>query len=440
VRHDQTKDPELLIIDAWNKARASTSIGLEQVCLDSLIKCVGKIVSHRGRMLPDHELVGRIATNRAMNTLGAQVVESALDALWNKAVAAEGYRMLPAQKKPVVMNVKGASAAGNSTIRPQQRQLAQKLNIAWEDFALISPDYWRKYLLDYSSLGEHYKYGAMLTGRELEIIDRKLDNYMANKAADNTLSHLLIDRFRFDSFIVDVDRAADSKLLSRFGDRVFLFFVVTHPAETVVRAWRRGISTGRYKAVDDLLYHNVEAFTGMPDLFLSWVNSKDKDIQFEFLNNDVKEGDLPETAAFGINNVLVVLDINLVLNIERFRKVSIHAQKPEDVFTECDLEPDKNTDFIQRCAKRVATIVFADQDTLEEYARVSEGRLSWWDDDYIKQKTSIKGLQHVLGTLGYVGETCTGVKPTDTPLESIVKPGSDGQKRLLVGHLSLLDT
>ena len=25
--------------------------------------------------------------------------------------------------------------------------------------------------------------------------------------------------------------------------------------------------TQRYKAVDDLLYHNVEAFTGIPELF-----------------------------------------------------------------------------------------------------------------------------------------------------------------------------
>ena len=33
------------------------------------------------------------------------------------------------------------------------------------------------------------------------------------------------------------------------------------------RAWYRGEQFGRYKAVDDLLAHNVEAFTGMPELF-----------------------------------------------------------------------------------------------------------------------------------------------------------------------------
>ena len=148
------------------------------------------------------------------------------------------------QKKPVVMNVKGASASGKSTIRPQQQQLADRLGIPREDFALISPDYWRKYLLDYSSLGDDYKYAAMLTGQELELIDKKLDRYMALKAEKGEIPHLLIDRFRFDSFIVEDGRSHDNKLLSRFGDRIFMFFMVTSPEETVVRAWERGLTTG----------------------------------------------------------------------------------------------------------------------------------------------------------------------------------------------------
>ena len=38
----------------------------------------------------------------------------------------------------------------------------------------------------------------------------------------------------------------------------------------VERAWRRGLTTQRHKAVDDLLYHNIEAYTGIPELFFAW--------------------------------------------------------------------------------------------------------------------------------------------------------------------------
>jgi len=36
-----------------------------------------------------------------------------------------------------VMNVKGASASGKSTMRPLQKLLARKLNFPWKEFALI---------------------------------------------------------------------------------------------------------------------------------------------------------------------------------------------------------------------------------------------------------------------------------------------------------------
>ena len=93
----------------------------------------------------------------------------------------EGYRVVPAQLSPVVMNTKGASASGKSTMRPLQRQLAEELGLCWSDFAVISPDIWRKFLLDYGSLGDASKYAATLTGHELKLIDQKLDRYMAQK-------------------------------------------------------------------------------------------------------------------------------------------------------------------------------------------------------------------------------------------------------------------
>ena len=167
------------------------------------------------------------------------------------------------------MNVKGASASGKSTMRPRQKMLAGKLNFPWDDFALISPDIWRKFLLDYATLGAAYKYAGTLTGHEVEIIDRKLDDRMADRAARGEMPHLLIDRFRFDSFVPNLEEGS-SRLLTRFGDLVYMFFMITPPEMTVERAWTRGLKLGRYKAVEDLLAHNVEAYAGMPELFFTW--------------------------------------------------------------------------------------------------------------------------------------------------------------------------
>ena len=169
------------------------------------------------------------------------------------------------------MNIKGPSASGKSTLRPLQKKLAGDIGVDWSDFALISPDIWRKQLLDYGTLGEAYKYGGAFTARrDLQIVDQKLDRYMARKARARRMSHLLIDRFRFDSFAPDSDEAG-SNLLTRFGHVVYLFFMITPPESLVERAWNRGLEVGRYKAVDDTLAHAVEAYSGMPQLFFTWV-------------------------------------------------------------------------------------------------------------------------------------------------------------------------
>src|ERR1019366_9930862 len=87
-----------------------------------------------------------------------------------------------------------------------------------------------------------------------------------------------------------VGRQVSSKLLTRFGDLVYMFFMITPPELTVERAWKRGLKVGRYKAVEDLLAHNVEAYTGMPELFFTWALIAGKCVHYEFLDNSVAEG------------------------------------------------------------------------------------------------------------------------------------------------------
>jgi hypothetical protein len=278
------------------------------------------------------------------------------------------------------MNVKGASASGKSTMRPLQRMLAKKLGFPWEEFALISPDIWRKFLLDYGSLGAAYKYAGTMTGHEVEIVDKKLDRHMAYKANRGETSHLLIDRFRFDSFVPASEGYESTRLLTRFGDLVYMFFMITPPEMTVERAWTRGLKVGRYKAVDDLLAHNVEAYSGMPELFFTWALDPRRRVHYEFLDNSVAEGRPPRTVAFGWNREMTVLDVKGMLDIERFRKINILARRPEEVYFAKELAPERNVGFLKRCARLIPIINFADYATGRTYGRLEHGTWTWRDE------------------------------------------------------------
>ena len=368
-----TEDPpELKALDNLRN-RLHKSDNFSRACLTVIIKVVSGIMGKQGRLIADRSLIVELALRVFCNDYGSSEIGRLIAPTFAKAALAEGYQFLPAQLKPIVMNTKGASAAGKSTIRPQQRHLAERMGVPWKDFALISPDYWRKYLLDYNSLGDDFKYAAMLTGRELEFVDKKLDRYMAQKAHEKTVPHLLIDRFRFDSFKIGSEGDYKSTLLSRFGSTVFLFFAITPPSATVDRAWKRGLTTSRYKAVDDLLYHNVEAYTGIPELFFSWTSIKDKNIYFEFLDNDVPLGKLPKTIAFGYNGAMTILDPIGLSNIDRFKEVNIGATCAEDVLNQ-DWTP--TYQFLRQCIKVLPKVEFANQVNAQIYGRVELGK---WD-------------------------------------------------------------
>ncbi len=399
-----SEDPlEPAALSEWRRLLAEGADSHQVVCLNALDTTVTAVIRHRGRLVNQPELLAEIAVGLASNEIGNNLIATMVEPIFNRAVIAEGFKKLPLQTKPVVMNVKGASASGKSSIRQQQRELAEKLDIPWHEFAVISPDYWRKYLLDYSSVGEHFKYAAMLTGQELALIDAKLDRYMERKASLGEIPHLLIDRFRFDSFSVEKGRSHDSRLLSRFGDQIFLFFMITPPAETVERAWERGKTTGRYKSVDDLLYHNVEAYTGMPELFLSWVMSDDKRVRFEFLDNNVPKGNVPKTVAFGCNHELNILDFSLMQNIDRYRKINIDATTPEQVFQDLGLE-DTNEKFISRCIASIKTVRFADQNSALVSVVFKDGKLHWIDQEILDKHKDCDRIKTFLRRFEMPGE------------------------------------
>ncbi len=376
------------LITAWETKARSSSHGAEEAAYRALSTVVSALLVRHGRVWGSRGLIASLVTDMACNHFGSEEVGRLIEPWLRDAAKTEGYSLLPRQDRPVVMNTKGPSASGKSSLRPLQRKLAGDIGVSWNEFALISPDIWRKQLLDYDTLGPVYKYGAMFTGEELQIVDQKLDRYMARKAERGAMSHLLIDRFRFDSFAPDSDEAG-SNLLTRFGQIVYLFFMITPPASLVERAWKRGLEVGRYKAVDDTLAHSVEAYSGMPQLFFTWIQRADKRVHFEFLDNSVHLGERPRTVAFGWNDALNVLDVKCVLDVERYRRVNIDATAPEFLYSDTRLlAPENNTAFLRQCIDRFREVNFADQNTGRIYLRIVSGRPVWTEREALEQAAS----------------------------------------------------
>ena len=337
------------------------------------------------------ELIMSVATDVAGNIYCSDAIGALLEPVLRIAAVEDAYGLLPSQERPVIINTKGPSASGKSTLRPLQRSLAADVGVNWRDFALISPDIWRKQLLDYSSLGTAYKYAGAFTGEEVQIIDQKLDRYMARKHQRGDMPHLLIDRFRFDSFATDSNEAG-SNLLTRFGQTVHLFFMITPPDLLVERAWKRGLQFGRYKAVDDTLAHAVEAYSGMPNVFFTWVRRRDKHLQFEFLDNTVNYGERPRTMAFGDNSTMNVLDLVGLCSIERYGLINVDASCAAALYATGASAIDGHTKFIKDCIGEFRAVNFADQSSGRIYLRIESGKLAWVDPEALPRSAAARAI------------------------------------------------
>jgi hypothetical protein len=346
------------IVQEWSRAAPAAAEPVPRATYRALASVVSALLVRHGRLWGLRDIVAALVTDLACNEAGSEAIGALVDPWVLEGAKREGYRILPRQERPVVMNTKGPSASGKSSLRPLQRRLAAEIGVSWDDFSLVSPDIWRKQLLEYESLGPSFRYAGPFTGEELRIVDLKLDRYMAAKAQRGAMSHLLIDRFRFDSFAPQSEEAG-SNLLTRFGHTIYLFFMITPPDMLVERAWMRGLEFGRYKAVEDTLAHGVEAYAGMPELFFTWVRRRDKRVHFEFLDNSVTLGERPRTIAFGWNDVIYILDAKGLLDIDRFRRVNIKARSPGELWSD-GAARETNDAFFKRCTGGFREVVFVD--------------------------------------------------------------------------------
>ena len=410
---ETAEDRGARILSTWERKADAAHAVLERRAYQALIKAASAVIRRHGHFIGDATLLTKLAVPLACNAHRSEAIGHHIEPYFLQGVAEEGYKLLPYQAHPVIMDVKGASASGKSTLRPLQKQLAARLGIPWNEVALISTDIWRKFLLDYDSLGAARRYAGSLTGQEFVMIDKKLDHYLVGKGEKGHLPHLVIDRFRFDSF--SPSKSGRGAFIERFGHDIYVFFMITPPEATVDRAWERGQRFGRYKAVDDLLYHNVEAYTGMPQLYLSGMGIKDSEIHFEFLDNSVPKGTTPKTVAFGTNKELNILDVKSFIDIERFKKINISARRPEDIYIAAKLASATNTGFLVRCARATPVINFVEARTGRIYAKIQRGGLTTYGPEPSDPDVRV-------GLAAIAAEVCRYSHPVEEELGTLV-PG-----------------
>ena len=369
---EQVAERDYRIIAGYKAMGPEESDPLRRAVYKSLYRVLGAIAGRRGRLGADSELLARLVARHVANAHGSQVIGRLIAPLVDAAIEAEGYARVASRDKPVLISLKGASAAGKSSLRPMLKRLMREQGIEADGYATISPDVWRRLLLDYESLGEARKYAGHLTSREVMVIDGKLDRHIRDRAdRAGAIPHLLVDRFRFDSFTAEKVGRVLHDTYARYVDTMYMYFILTPPEETVERGWLRALERGRYKAVEDFLGHGVEASRGMPRILFKWLASPRPDYRYVFLDNRVPKGTFPRTIARGDRGGMVIYDLLALVDLERYQKIDIHAGSRAEVYpSPALLVVAENCSFLKECVRSIAQIELVEPVSGATYLRI----------------------------------------------------------------------
>ena len=375
---------------------------LERAIYKSAYRVLNSIGGTQGHIGVDRDLLVSLISQHVCNDFGSRHLGRQIAPHVQRAINEEGYERLPCASEPVLISLKGASAAGKSSLRPFLKDILRDLGIQPNQYGTVSPDICRRLLLDYEALGEAYKYAGRLAGKEVKLLDAKLDRYIRDKAErDHSIPHLLIDRFRFDSFSMDKVPQLLDATYAKYINTMYFYFIVTPPEATVERGWERGLTRGRYKAVEDFLGHCVEAYDGMPKLLFKWLDSRRPRLEYHFLDNSVPKNTPPTTIAHGSREVLQILDPLGLVNIDRFRKINTLASCPAEVYPDDGSQAiARNCTFIRQCLTRVPEVRFVDAATGRTYLQVSAGRFSIVDSAILLAQRENPQLAELFATLG----------------------------------------
>jgi hypothetical protein len=375
---------------------------LEAAVYRSLYRVLTSVSATRGFLGHDIEFLVKIAARHAANFHGSRLIGKRVEAQLRRAIEEGDYQYIPDAKKPILISLKGASAAGKSSLRPRLQEMIKSEGIEQDGYGTISPDIWRRMLLDYDSLGDAFKYAGRLTSLEVNIIDSKLDRYIRGKAQHrHSIPHLMVDRFRFDSFASDkVSNVLHNTYVS-YIDTMYMFFVITPPEATVERGWIRGEDRGRYKSVEDFLGHCVEAYSGIPRLLFRYLDNPAPHFKFEFLDNSVALGEYPLMIARGTQGCMKIHDPIAFINIERYQKINILAKNPDQVYPDNErLAIEKNISFLKKCLNKIKSVSFVDPASNKIYIEAQRGKLNVVDPSLLELKMRNEQVREIFQNLG----------------------------------------
>ncbi|WP_315982383.1 hypothetical protein [Aliamphritea spongicola] len=282
------------VINEFKQAGLASDDRFTRAVYRSLYQVLSGVAGRRGYLGTDLDNLSLLVTRHVMNGYGSRRIGEWIMPCIEAAVQSRGYLKVEKVAEPLLISLKGASAAGKSSLRPMLQTILRAKGIKPGSYATVSPDIWRRLLLDYEALGEAYKYAGRFTSNEVNVIDAKFDHYVRRQADEQaSISHLLVDRFRFDSFSSEKVSRILHDTYAKYVHTLQMYFVITPPEATVERGWERGLQRGRYKSVEDFLGHSVEAYAGMPKIFCKWLAYDRPLFRYEFLDNSVPKGSFP---------------------------------------------------------------------------------------------------------------------------------------------------
>jgi len=395
------QEREFELVNSFKQQGLGADEELAAAVYRSLYRILGSIATTRGFIGNDPAYLQNICVRHACNYLGSREIGRKVGALVDKAIETEGYARIADAEKPILISLKGASAAGKSSLRPMLQKMMAQLGIEAHGYGTISPDIWRRMLIDYDALGDSYKYAGRFTSHEVNIIDTRLDHYIRAKAdARKSIPHLMVDRFRFDSFASEKITRVLHRTYVRYIDTMYMYFVVTPPEATVERGWERGQVRGRYKAVEDFLGHCIEAYAGMPKLLFKWTSNRTPTYFFEFLDNSVPKGTYPTLIARGTQGRMQIYQLHSLIDIDRYQRINVLATRPEQVAAPAEqLRVANNLGFLRQCIKRFALIELIDRDSERCFLVIRHGSFEVCDAPLFRHNLADDCLRETLEQL-----------------------------------------